>query len=273
MLENIISQKLPCSAAGELRWVFRRGLVENDICSCGHPFSHCDHWGGLEDLFSQADIERADSLRQKFDKFWMIIPLVLPGLQIASWKKLFLEYQDYLVRIYEYTTIASPVIVDNSKSPFYLLVLKTALHGKFEIFTVIFEREALSICQSYSKKKIRTESQSRELMRRRSNMQTLLYLFAIRSMSKVVQALDSRAARLTYSEVCKDQREVYRALEKITEWGSAEGSQFLNHSISGNPSRLLGFSQIKYEKAEAGTANFVVRVLASLLDRIFGVKS
>src|SRR5207244_1463546 len=63
-------------AAGELRDVWLRGIIEDRLCGCGNTFRTCETWraigeaafGGWEAL----DVEEVASLRRRLDRPWMI---------------------------------------------------------------------------------------------------------------------------------------------------------------------------------------------------------
>ena len=43
ILEKFLHENRVGSAKGELRWIFRRGIINNDLCGCGIRYKNCSH--------------------------------------------------------------------------------------------------------------------------------------------------------------------------------------------------------------------------------------
>ena len=119
-------------SAGEIRFIWRRGFLENQLCGCGEPFRSCAFWtavanaawGGMERL----DVEDTLRLQARFDQWWRIPELIGGG---APRDRLDLRtYIDRLLALYWGIVEVSGdrVIVDSSKdaSHGYLLRLLAA---------------------------------------------------------------------------------------------------------------------------------------------------
>ena len=60
LLERLLNELPGVMSVGELQRVWRRGFVENQLCSCGQPFHDCPFWGEVRQRL-QADGRRADA--------------------------------------------------------------------------------------------------------------------------------------------------------------------------------------------------------------------
>src|SRR5205085_9431203 len=49
LLARILGRADSVFAAGELRYVWQRGLLEDRVCGCGEPFSRCPFWSEVVD--------------------------------------------------------------------------------------------------------------------------------------------------------------------------------------------------------------------------------
>lgn len=106
-------------SVGEIRFIWRRGFLENQLCGCGDPFRSCTFWaavaaaawGGMEAL----DVEGALRSQAHFDRWWRIPELVAGG--IPKDRLDLRTYLDQLLRLYRGIAEVSGgrVIVDSSK--------------------------------------------------------------------------------------------------------------------------------------------------------------
>ena len=112
------------TAGGELRFLWRRGLLENRNCGCGRPFVTCPVWsaamkrlgggGGLQ----PDEIERLAAVHDRVFR-WAAMPRLLAGRRaVAGWSDLdaWADANGELYRALAETTSAR-VVVDSSKWP------------------------------------------------------------------------------------------------------------------------------------------------------------
>lgn len=270
LLESRLHSRAGVNAFGELRWFFRRGFIKNEICSCSKKFHDCDYWGQYKTFLTLQEAYDCDDLRAYFDKFSNIIPLYFKSLRSKKWKRNWLEYTKYLVELYTKLSEGSGVIVDNSKSPFYFLVLEASLKGKFRVAPVLYDRQSVAIVDSYSRDKVRTESADLEMMRKKSIPHVILYLMAIRLISLVILKTRESALKISYKQICLDEdASIKRILGPSLD--SIDRGNY--HSVSGNPDRVSGFHEIKYvERISRGRFD-VVFLMCKFFDRLSFFKS
>ncbi len=101
-------------AAGELRFFWRRGVVEGRRCACGRPVPECEVWGPvaqrLIDLDAEAVARDAEAVYR-----WAAAPRLLAGRTWAALARWSAATQQLVAAITEVT--GAEVIVDSSKWP------------------------------------------------------------------------------------------------------------------------------------------------------------
>lgn len=103
-------------AAGELRFFWRRGLIEARHCACGRPVPSCEVWGEVAARVADIDAEQAAADAEAVFR-WSAAPRLLAG-RTRSWVPLtrWAEATGRLVEAVAEVTGAE-VIVDSSKWP------------------------------------------------------------------------------------------------------------------------------------------------------------
>lgn len=246
LLEERLNSIDGITAFGELRWFFRRGFLDNEICGCRKRFHDCHFWKRFNESYTIQDAKVYDDLRVYFDKFINIIPIFFSAFRSSKWQENFNNYQTGLNKLYLGLFRDHKYIVDNSKSPFYFFLLDHSLGSKdVEIIPILYDRECISIVDSYAKDKVRKESISQELMTKKSFPHVLMYLLAIRLISKFIKVRRRDSVEIRYKHFCLNEKKI---LARIT---GLEINQFHienYHSVSGNPDRIDGLGETLYRK-------------------------
>ncbi len=159
LLEQTLGQFDNFIATGELRHIWERCFLENQLCSCGQPFDECLFWREVvshmttseEDFNPQAILAARDKFRlihmapEKWTSFFV------------QRNPIFLRYITSISNLYRAIAEAGQgrIIIDSSKNPFYLLSLKL-LHD-FKIYVIHLVRDSRAVAYSWTKKKERPE--------------------------------------------------------------------------------------------------------------------
>jgi hypothetical protein len=103
-------------AAGELRFFWRRGVLEQRRCACGLPVPECEVWGEVAERVAGVDAEQAAADAEAVFR-WTAAPKLLSG-RTRSWAPLqrWAEATGLLVEAVADVTGAE-VVVDSSKWP------------------------------------------------------------------------------------------------------------------------------------------------------------
>jgi UDP-N-acetylglucosamine transferase subunit ALG13 len=120
LLERMLGELPGVQAAGELTHLWQRGVVDDERCSCGAPFSRCAFWQAVgTDAFGGwdgPDVDRLISVRRRVDRTRQISRLAGRSLppRLAG---LVQEYDDGYLRLHDAIRRVSgtQVVVDSSK--------------------------------------------------------------------------------------------------------------------------------------------------------------
>lgn len=161
LLANTLGQVDGLWAVGELRQIWQRGLIENWLCGCGHPFNECTTWQRIiEDVFERGGIDpRAVVHAERRLTRVRHIPLVVmsrrrPGLIDARLG----DYRGYLDRLYRSVraVTGAQVIVDSSKTATYGYLLGTI--PSIDLRVVHLVRDPRATAYSWSKRRSRSDA-------------------------------------------------------------------------------------------------------------------
>mgnify|MGYP006270095179 CR=1 FL=1 len=128
LIQNVIAQALSMCAVGELREVWKAGLLENRPCGCSRPFNECPIWQSvMEKAFGTLTEAQARHLCEMSHRVrTRLFPLtLLPGSD-HFFKHLLGDYPAALKALYDSRARRDDgaTLVDTSKSPVYAYVLK-----------------------------------------------------------------------------------------------------------------------------------------------------
>ena len=264
MFENFLFKQNIATACGELRWIFERGKIKNEICSCGAKFNDCSFWTKIH--LKKEDAKLGAYFRRKFDNPINIFFGKYLGKNFKV-RRDYLHYTSLIRKVYLQSLNISSNIIDNSKSPFYLIVLRDALkNNKIALKVIHFNRDLGGIINSYQKKKIRWESADHELMKRKNFLEVIFYWIAINLISKLVPVESSSKRYIRYDNFCKNPTAVLNLPIFLNE---QTDMQVLNHSISGNPDRFEGFKEIKQKITKKKKINPLARLIIIISNYFF----
>ena len=244
ILDNVLGQVDGFFSAGELMFLWRRGLIEGRLCGCGRPVRECDVWTRVlarafpvgVDAHELARLE-AHSARTRH------LPLHAAGLEPGS--GLYRERLASLYRALQDETGCS-VIVDSSKSPAYGRVL--AGIAELDVRVVQLVRDPRAVAYSWVRKKLQRDDPRRlRSMRSHGPVASSAYWNLLNESTRLLWRGDSGSRLLVRYEdfVASPQATVERIVRFAGEpapalaWtGTAELALDPTHTVSGNPSRF-----------------------------------
>jgi UDP-N-acetylglucosamine transferase subunit ALG13 len=254
LLDRMLGQVPGVFSAGELRDVWRRGVLEDRLCGCGERFSACPVWtevgrrafGSWEGI----DVLEMQRLRDRLDRPWAP-PLVLASKLLPGLDHDVARYVGALERLYLAIseTTGAQVIVDSSKIPTYLLLLRR-IRG-VDLRVVHLVRDSRGVVFSWQRHVERidggmTPRDESELMRYGTGSAAARYLF-YNGLTHAVQ-LGLPSMFLRYEDLVRAPapalENVLRHADIDTEPGVLDfiGDRSLelgvNHTVDGNPIRL-----------------------------------
>ena len=249
IFETHLSKKLDCIVIGEARWFWKRGVIDDEKCSCDNWFSECPFW--KLNSFSK-DKNFAKKMEQHkifFDRFINIVPFFIPFLQSKEWTLLWKDYANGLNNFYNEVAQSRSIIIDSSKRPFYFIVLKNAL-ADFDFFFINFIRDSRGVVHSWSKDKIRVESRKKEKMTKYGWFKASIFWNAYTIINSIVAFLFKESISINYEDFCQNpDKTIKKVYSKANFDNQTKKTIPLLHSVSGNPSRFSGSDAIKKDEA------------------------
>jgi len=260
LLDRMLGQVPGLFSTGELRYIWERGLLENQLCGCGLPFRECSFWGqvGKEAFggWDEVDVAGVVGLRNSVDRLWhtpwLLGPAIWPGYGVKLE-----EYVNLLGRLYKAIRNVSnaKIIIDSSKAPSYAFILGKA--RDIDLRMVHLVRDSRGVAFSWKKQVVRPEVTYKVAYMPRYNPLTasLRYildngLLCFANRTPVLSRGAPPYVLVRYEDLADQPREMlarilshvgYEVREDTFSFiDSATGRVFLgtNHMVAGNPMRF-----------------------------------
>ena len=230
--------------AGEVRYLWQRGLVENRLCGCGQPLTRCEFWGAvLERAYGSRAIDaRAIAAEQRRAIRMRRLPALLVGRPAAS-----TEHLNRLARLYRAIADESGarVVVDSSKLPAYGRLLRAV--PDLDLRVVHLVRDPRAVAYSWQRQKAQPDRGTPGYMQQRSPLATAVMWTVMNGATP--RLLDSGGEHFTemrYEDFAAAPR---ASVDSILALAGANGARAPfadertvrmsgNHSVAGNPDRL-----------------------------------
>ena len=169
LLDRMLGQVPGVFSAGELRDIWRRGVLEDRLCGCGAPFRECEVWRKVGEVafggWDELDLAEAQALRQKLDRPWAI-PLLVGSRMSPVTDAEVARYVALLGRLYAaiVEVTGARVIVDSSKIATVAMLARQV--PDVELRTVHLVRDPRGVVHSWRKEVIRSDGGGRDTMLR-----------------------------------------------------------------------------------------------------------
>ena len=238
-------------APGELRYLWQRGVVGNELCGCGTAFLDCPRWSAIGDRafggWERIDVDRVIGLQQSLER---------PGVLFPGWgrtsrirSKHLAEYQAVLGRLYRAIRDVSgaEIVVDSSKNPLFAFVLKDV--PAISLKAIHLVRDSRGVAYSARKRVTRPEVRGRKVyMPRYGVVHASLLWDAYNILFHVLSARGVPSVVTRYETLVRDPRpEISRLLRRLGCPFREEDLAFLgqpeiglppDHTVAGNPMRF-----------------------------------
>lgn len=236
---------------GEMVHMWQRGVVDNDLCACGQPFSDCEFWTKVGEVafggWRHISGERMRTLQQRADRTRFIPALLMPRISRHMLTSIH-QYGAVVARVLEAVREVSgaPIVVDTSKHVSTALLLRQI--PQIDLRVVHLIRDPRGVAHSWSKQVQRTEvtGSSTEMDRLhpgRIGLRWLWFNWAFSNMDR----LGVPSMTIRYEDFVSDPQS---SLDQLFEFGGVDKMAesllggveppVLNggHSVSGNPRRF-----------------------------------
>jgi sulfotransferase family protein len=289
ILEAVLNQVPRLVGGGELKFVWRRGLIENRRCSCGTPFRDCPFWtdvlagafGGVpEDRLADLD---AASARYRTRH---LPTLLLPGATDRYARDL-AWYRDDLAALYRAiaAVAGADVVVDSSKFPSHLVALLQT--PGLDVRVVHIVRDPRAVAYSWQRDKADPDAPGDARMPRLLPGVTGAYWSSWNlATERIARTNRLPYLRLRYEDMIADPR---GAIAPVLELAGLPGDRVpvdaegtvglgVSHQVSGNPIRFArGAISIRdddeWTREMSAAAQVVVNAVTTPVRQRYGYRS
>lgn len=235
---------------GEFRMVWRKGLLDNDLCNCGEAFRSCPFWRavfdrafrGMERVDASAMLRLADSVdRTRY------LPLLMSHQRPARFQRRLEEYRSALAGLYEsiHDVSGARVLVDSSRFAGTALILGS-IPG-FDLYVLHLIRDARASAFSWQRKKRRIEARDDvKFIKQYSPFQSSFWWLNRNLSVEMIRPLVGHYKRLLYEDFVASPKEGLEALvsftDEVPQTLPVRGDRCIHlgpsHTQSGNPARF-----------------------------------
>jgi hypothetical protein len=252
LLERIVGQAGGFCAAGELDFLWERGLRGSERCGCGERFDACPFWTqvGKEAFggWDQLDLGEMQALQRQVDRHRYLPAMVAPRLA-GGYRRRMERYAVVLERIYRAiaTVGGASVVIDSSKNAPHAYLLRR-IPG-IDLRLVHLVRRSHGVAYSWTKRMRRPEVADAEAyMHRQPAAVTALHWTKDNLLLDLLRVLGVPSLRLRYEALVADPAAHTRAM--LRHAGADLDNQDLgfiggrhvelgtNHTVAGNPMRF-----------------------------------
>ena len=160
LLDRLLGQVEGFASLGEVRRIWDRCFLGNQLCGCGRPFHDCPFWREVADrAFGGFDgVDARQVLRDKtsVDNFWNI-PRIVTGGWTRSYRRRILAYGEVLGRLYGaiHAVSGARFLIDSTKDPQHAYILR-AIPG-FDVRMLHLVRDSRAVAYSWRRVRRRPE--------------------------------------------------------------------------------------------------------------------
>ena len=249
LVNTILGSTPGVFAAGEVRFLWERGLIEGRRCGCGEPLHRCPVWGPVvEKAFgSPPDIDPAALVAEDASVMrtrhlpWMLAARVT-GDRLMSRLHALPDALTAVYRAVQEVTGAS-LIVDTSKPPSFGYVLQHLDGIDLRVLHVV--RDPRAVAYSWTRTKALTDGGARTEMLRLSPTQSALQWDLWNGAAGWLWGRSDRYLRLRYEDLADHPRAAFEQIAAFTGvdlvppfTGAREVATTTVHTVAGNADRM-----------------------------------
>jgi hypothetical protein len=251
LIDRMLGQIPGIVSVGELREVWRHGLVENRPCGCGNAFSECPFWtavgrlafGGWETL-DRTEVLR---LRYSLDRPWSS-PLLAAPRSLGLLRRPVERYASLLEPLYAAIREVSgaETVVDSSKLPSHAMILRRV--AGVDLSLVHLVRDSRGVAYSWQKDvRNRVTAGEPKYMEKYNPLSASLRYDLYNGMTRLIGRLGVPYLLVRYEDFIAHPRVTLerilthtglRAGADLSFVGDGEISLQPNHTVDGNPMRF-----------------------------------
>jgi len=281
----VLGQVPGLAASGELKFLWRRGLIENRRCSCGTPLRECPFWTkvfGVGYGIPHGRLTALDEVSARY-RTRHLPGLLLPGARHRYAPDLDWYRADLATLYRAVAEVAdAEVVVDSSKFPSHLVALTQI--PELDVRVVHIVRDPRAVAYSWQRDKVDPDAPDGGRMPRLHPGVTGAYWSSWNlATERIARANRLPCLRLRYEDLVADPPGVIGPVLRLAGLGGepvpvgADGSVGLgvSHQVSGNPVRfhrgtLTLREDDEWRRRMGGAARAVVNIVTSPVRQRYG---
>jgi hypothetical protein len=251
LVERILGQLPGFCSAGEVVFLWQRGLIDRQLCGCGVPVPECEFWSRVGKTafggWDQVDAHEMLALQHRVDRNRYIPAMVAPRLRPQAQAD-FERYTDVLSRLYRAIgeVAGARVVIDASKHASTAFLLRKV--PGIDLRVVHLVRDSRGVAYSWTKEVKKPEVTGDDAFMPQyspssSGRQWVAYNLLFDALGVIDKTLILRYEAL----MAEPRASLERILEAASEPVTAESFAFLgdgwvdlgcDHTVAGNPMRF-----------------------------------
>jgi hypothetical protein len=263
LLDLLLNEVPGMFAAGEVRYLWNRGVRDNELCGCGERFLSCPFWSAVGERafgdWAEVDVHEVLAWQRVVDSHTRI-PQMARSHSGRGYGEMRHRYVEVLERLYAAIAGVSgaEVVVDSTKRPSSAFLLGSM--PSVDLRFVQLVRDSRGVAFSWNKRVQRPEVVDRvELMPRYSSLQAAARWGANNALFHLLARRGVPGIRVRYeSLIDAPVDELRRIVDHAGLFAGPEVLSFLdrgqvalntNHVVAGNPLRLHGALELRRDEA------------------------
>ncbi len=251
LVDRVLGAYPGAVSLGEFRFVWLKGMVRNELCSCGVAFRRCPFWNAVFEKayggFDAVDAEEVIALYRSVDRS-RYVPLLALARRPAWLESRLGKLRAILAPLYRAVAEVSgaETLVDSSKFAGYGWVL-AGMEG-FHLDVLHLVRDPRATAYSWAKLREKPEvRESRALMPRASTVSAALQWTYRNMAAETLASHGGRYRRVRYEDLAADPMEAFEVLRRDLGFPDSAVTPFVaphevrlapGHTQSGNPARF-----------------------------------
>ncbi len=249
LCEHILGQCKGAVAVGELRHIWEKSFVRDELCSCGRPFSQCEFWQAvIAEAFGgyhRVPLPHILQLKQSVDRIRYIPQMLLPGQH--AYAQQFTEYAQVLVALYRSIgkIAGAELIIDASKDPSTAYALRKI--KEIELSIVHLVRDSRAVGYSWQRRRVRPEVVHQTVHMATYSSHSASFSWMYRNL--LIQGLSMTSipyVRIHYEDLIEEPQKTVECIAQVVGL-PVERYEFIHgreihlepgHTVAGNPSRF-----------------------------------
>jgi hypothetical protein len=254
LVERILGQLPGFCSAGEVVFLWQRGLIDRQLCGCGVPVPECEFWSRVGKTafggWDQVDAHEMLALQHRVDRNRYIPSMVTPSLRPAARGDV-ARYGDVLSRLYRAIGEVSGarVVIDASKHASTAFLLTTRVPG-LDVRVVHLVRDPRGVAYSWTKEVKKPEVTGEDaFMPVYSPVSSGRQYVAYNLMFEALRAVPAaKSAVFRYEDMLADPRAYLERIlahagepvlpDSFAFLGDREVLLGVDHTVAGNPMRF-----------------------------------